>query len=60
MEEKNEEKKDDSEEKKDAPKKNPNLSVLFICHARELDYQMKREYDRFARNFAWVKIGLLQ
>lgn len=35
------------------------LSVLVICHARELAYQIKREYDRFAKYFQWAKIGVV-
>jgi len=32
---------------------------LVICHARELAFQIKREYDRFAKFFDWVKIGVV-
>ena len=28
-------------------------------HARELAFQIKREYDRFAKYFPWVKIGVV-
>merc|ERR1719261_1400037 len=35
------------------------LSVVVICHARELAYQIKREYDRFAKYFQWAKVGVV-
>ncbi|CAD7942646.1 unnamed protein product [Amoebophrya sp. A120] len=35
------------------------LQVLVLCHARELAYQIKKEYDRFAKYFAWCKVAVV-
>jgi ATP-dependent RNA helicase UAP56/SUB2 len=45
----------EEDKKKDEARK---VSVLVICHARELAYQIKREYDRFAKYFQWVKVAV--
>jgi len=62
-EEKKEEKKDEEkkEDKKDEKKeeKKGNCQVIVLCHARELAFQIKREYDRFAKYFPWVKLAVV-
>merc|ERR1712113_1121006 len=35
------------------------VRVLVMCHTRELAYQIKHEYDRFAKYFADVKAGVV-
>mmetsp|Transcript_16421 Transcript_16421/g.40577 ORF Transcript_16421/g.40577 Transcript_16421/m.40577 type:complete len:433 (-) Transcript_16421:703-2001(-) len=35
------------------------LQVLVLCHARELAYQIKKEYDRFAKYFQWCKVSVV-
>jgi len=35
------------------------VRVLVICHTRELAYQIKHEFDRFAKYFADVKCGVV-
>jgi ATP-dependent RNA helicase UAP56/SUB2 len=35
------------------------VKVLVICHTRELAYQIKHEFDRFAKYFAEVKTGVV-
>merc|ERR1711977_552145 len=35
------------------------VKVLVICHTRELAYQIKHEYDRFAKFFSDVKTGVV-
>merc|ERR1711957_1084944 len=35
------------------------VKVLVLCHTRELAYQIKHEYDRFAKYFAEVKAGVV-
>merc|ERR1711957_132044 len=35
------------------------VKVLVICHTRELAYQIKHEFDRFAKYFNDVKIGVV-
>jgi len=35
------------------------VKVLVICHTRELAYQIKHEFDRFAKYFAAVKTGVV-
>ena len=35
------------------------VKVLVICHARELAYQIKHEFARFAKYFSQVKIGVV-
>merc|ERR1712194_127793 len=39
--------------------KEPGVRVLVICHTRELAYQIKHEFDRFAKYFADVKTGVV-
>mmetsp|Transcript_38971 Transcript_38971/g.58811 ORF Transcript_38971/g.58811 Transcript_38971/m.58811 type:complete len:421 (-) Transcript_38971:70-1332(-) len=36
-----------------------NCKVLVICHTRELAYQIKHEFDRFAKYFPAIKTGVL-
>jgi len=43
---------------KEAEKRN-RLQVLVMCHTRELAYQIKHEYARFAKYFPWSKIGVV-
>ena len=31
----------------------------MICHVRELAYQIKREYERFATNFEGLKVDVV-
>jgi ATP-dependent RNA helicase UAP56/SUB2 len=45
------------EEGKDE-KKNK-LQVLVLCHTRELAYQIKKEYERFAKYFQWAKVSVV-
>ncbi|CAD7950282.1 unnamed protein product [Amoebophrya sp. A25] len=45
------------EEGKD--EKRNKLQVLVLCHARELAYQIKKEYDRFAKYFQWCKVSVV-
>ena len=55
---KKEEKKEGEEEKKEEKKdeeKKGSVQVVVLCHARELAFQIKREYDRFAKYFPWVR-----
>merc|ERR1712118_104228 len=33
--------------------------VLIICHTRELAYQIKHEFDRFAKYFSYVKCAVV-
>merc|ERR1711993_83072 len=33
------------------------VKVMVICHTRELAYQIKHEFDRFAKYFQDVKTG---
>ncbi|CAE8625972.1 unnamed protein product [Polarella glacialis] len=35
------------------------VKVMVICHTRELAYQIKHEFDRFAKYFADVKCGVV-
>jgi len=35
------------------------VKVLVICHTRELAYQIKHEFDRFAKYFAGVNCGVV-
>merc|ERR1719159_1537257 len=35
------------------------VKVLVICHTRELAYQIKHEFDRFAKYFSEVKTGVV-
>jgi len=35
------------------------VKTLVICHTRELAYQIKHEFDRFAKYFAEVKTGVV-
>merc|ERR1711920_845928 len=35
------------------------VKVLVVCHTRELAYQIKHEYDRFAKYFQDVKTGVV-
>jgi len=35
------------------------VRVLVICHTRELAYQIKHEFDRFAKYFASTKTGVV-
>merc|ERR1711957_1076273 len=35
------------------------VKTLVICHTRELAYQIKHEFDRFAKYFADVKTGVV-
>merc|ERR1711957_1147302 len=35
------------------------VKVLVICHTRELAYQIKHEFDRFAKYFSGVKTGVV-
>jgi len=35
------------------------VKVLVICHTRELAYQIKHEFDRFAKYFAELKTGVV-
>merc|ERR1719387_508539 len=35
------------------------VKVLVICHTRELAYQIKHEFDRFAKYFADLKAGVV-
>merc|ERR1719159_1553221 len=35
------------------------VKVLVICHTRELAYQIKHEFDRFAKYFTEVKTGVV-
>jgi len=39
--------------------KEKGVRVLVICHTRELAYQIKHEFDRFAKYFADVKTGVV-
>merc|ERR1712087_265468 len=39
--------------------KESGVRVLVICHTRELAYQIKHEFDRFAKYFAEVKTGVV-
>jgi len=39
--------------------KEPGVRTLVICHTRELAYQIKHEFDRFAKYFADVKTGVV-
>jgi len=39
--------------------KDGGVRVLVICHTRELAYQIKHEFDRFAKYFADVKTGVV-
>merc|ERR1711953_1531481 len=36
-----------------------NVKVLVICHTRELAYQIKHEFDRFAKYFSDLKCGVV-
>lgn len=53
-----EEKKHKPEGKEDGAEVNT-LQVLVICHTRELAYQIKKEYDRFAKYFQWAKVEVV-
>merc|ERR1712060_754955 len=35
------------------------VKVLVVCHTRELAYQIKHEYDRFAKYFQDVKTAVV-
>merc|ERR1712028_308712 len=35
------------------------VKVLVVCHTRELAYQIKHEFDRFAKYFEAVKTGVI-
>jgi ATP-dependent RNA helicase UAP56/SUB2 len=35
------------------------VKVMVICHTRELAYQIKHEFDRFAKYFSEVKTGVV-
>jgi len=35
------------------------VKVLVICHTRELAYQIKHEFDRFAKHFTGVNCGVV-
>merc|ERR1712039_806682 len=35
------------------------LKVMVICHTRELAYQIKHEFDRFAKYFTGVNCGVV-
>merc|ERR1711963_148946 len=35
------------------------VKVLVLCHTRELAYQIKHEFDRFAKYFQDVKTGVV-
>merc|ERR1711879_213978 len=35
------------------------VKVLVICHTRELAYQIKHEFDRFAKYFTGVNCGVV-
>lgn len=35
------------------------LQVMVLCHTRELAYQIKKEYDRFAKYFQWAKVAVV-
>merc|ERR1719214_412609 len=35
------------------------VKVLVICHTRELAYQIKHEFERFAKYFAGVNCGVV-
>jgi len=39
--------------------KEKGVRVLVVCHTRELAYQIKHEFDRFAKYFADVKTGVV-
>jgi len=45
-------------ESKDAKKPTAEVKVLVICHTRELAYQIKHEYDRFAKYFPNLKTAV--
>lgn len=47
----------DDEKNKD--EKRNKLQVLVLCHTRELAYQIKKEYERFAKYFQWAKVGVV-
>lgn len=50
---------EDKEEKKEGEEKKGSVQCLVVCHTRELAYQIKREYDRFAKHFGWVKLAVV-
>mmetsp|Transcript_24696 Transcript_24696/g.44935 ORF Transcript_24696/g.44935 Transcript_24696/m.44935 type:complete len:429 (-) Transcript_24696:185-1471(-) len=35
------------------------VKIVVLCHTRELAYQIKHEFDRFAKYFADVKMGVV-
>merc|ERR1712036_187972 len=35
------------------------VKVIVICHTRELAYQIKHEFDRFAKYFSELKTGVV-
>merc|ERR1712194_835012 len=35
------------------------VKVMVVCHTRELAYQIKHEFDRFAKYFTDVKTGVV-
>lgn len=35
------------------------VSVLVMCHTRELAFQISKEYERFSKYMPSVKVGLL-
>merc|ERR1712241_971489 len=39
--------------------KEKSVKVLVVCHTRELAYQIKHEFDRFAKYFQDVKTGVV-
>eukprot|EP00397_Hematodinium_sp_SG-2012_P002687 GEMP01002695.1.p1 GENE.GEMP01002695.1~~GEMP01002695.1.p1 ORF type:complete len:432 (+),score=108.15 GEMP01002695.1:1169-2464(+) len=43
---------------KDTPVK-PIVKVLILCHARELAYQIKHEFDRFSKYFTDLKMAVV-
>lgn len=45
--------------KTDDKEKVNTLQVLVLCHTRELAYQIKKEYERFAKYFQWAKVSVV-
>jgi len=48
-----------SDSEKDDEKKNQSVKVMVMCHARELAYQIKHEYDRFSKYFPKLKMNVV-
>lgn len=38
----------------------PQVSVLVMCHTRELAFQISKEYERFSKYMPSVKVSLLR